>query len=294
MRNRILAAIIFLAIFPVTITAQSEPGCDVAATPCQLTDCAHLLTPCAASILADRLQDFFALFAPSATLEDWLVYPMLSGNLGDTGSVYDDLSLDNPRPVRLAFLDDGYIIAESLGDLLIETAPDDQAFPRWLVLERAAAVVPIYSAEFGADSEPGSFIRLDFTDEDAIMGVEVVDYWEGAERLEFMLARADDPDPRLQFMRCEGAAISRLEIGGRGRVSISPEDTLPIRDYPPGTANGQLDTGTAFTVLDGPTCFEDSTWWQIRTDDGRTGWISESDGLSYNAFPLEDNHEGAS
>jgi len=260
MRKYMLVFITCLLIFPAVVYAQSE-----------------------------QEQNIFRLFESIVTFEDWLVYPMLSGNLGVAGSFYADLSLDEPRLVRLAFLGEHHIIAGNLGDLLLKTANEDQPFPRWLVLERQPESAAIYSIEFGTDTEPDSFIRLDFTDKGVVTGVEAVNYWEGAESLEFMLARVGEPDPRLQFMRCEGAAISRLEIGGRGQVFLFFEETLPIRDYPPGTANGQLKSGTAFTVLAGPTCFESGAWWQIRTDEGRTGWISESDGLSYNTFPLANN-----
>jgi uncharacterized protein YgiM (DUF1202 family) len=37
----------------------------------------------------------------------------------------------------------------------------------------------------------------------------------------------------------------------------------------------QLDKGTQFTVIGGPSCADNWSWWQVKTDLGQTGWISE-------------------
>jgi hypothetical protein len=36
-----------------------------------------------------------------------------------------------------------------------------------------------------------------------------------------------------------------------------------------------LEPGTQFTIIGGPSCSDNWSWWNIRLDDGTTGWVSE-------------------
>jgi hypothetical protein len=36
-----------------------------------------------------------------------------------------------------------------------------------------------------------------------------------------------------------------------------------------------LEPNTYVTVVDGPVCADEWSWWRIRTDDGMEGWVSE-------------------
>jgi len=37
----------------------------------------------------------------------------------------------------------------------------------------------------------------------------------------------------------------------------------------------QLIAGAEFTVIDGPQCANNWSWWKIKTEDGTTGWMAE-------------------
>jgi serine/threonine-protein kinase len=76
---------------------------------------------------------------------------------------------------------------------------------------------------------------------------------------------------------CPGAPPQRLKVGERGKV-CTQSDPVKLRTNPgrASSAISSLLTGTLFTVIGGPECGGDNwSWWQIRTDDGRTGWIAE-------------------
>lgn len=80
----------------------------------------------------------------------------------------------------------------------------------------------------------------------------------------------------------------RLTIGGLARVE---EGGLPnlIRDIP-GTSGkllGQIETGTNFTVVDGPRCslVDKIVWWQVNYN-GVIGWTAEGDDGDYWVEPL--------
>ncbi len=77
---------------------------------------------------------------------------------------------------------------------------------------------------------------------------------------------------------CSGAPPSRVFLGsraqratntkyGNGRVRSGPSQQFAIIR----TAN----FGEVFTIINGPSCGGDSAWWQVRFDDGFTGWMME-------------------
>jgi hypothetical protein len=37
----------------------------------------------------------------------------------------------------------------------------------------------------------------------------------------------------------------------------------------------QLSPGASFVVIGGPSCADNWSWWNVRLDNGTTGWISE-------------------
>ncbi len=79
-----------------------------------------------------------------------------------------------------------------------------------------------------------------------------------------LVAQTDGP--------CDGFT-PRLMVDGRGRVT--PGDANNVRAEPSADAElvGQLAGGAVFTVLDGPTCADDLTWWQVAAlDDSISGW----------------------
>jgi hypothetical protein len=76
---------------------------------------------------------------------------------------------------------------------------------------------------------------------------------------------------------CPGAPPQRLTVGGRGEVCTRTDNVrLRAEAGRDATVVASLPPGTEFTVLGGPQCAGSNwSWWEIRTDDGLTGWVAE-------------------
>lgn len=75
---------------------------------------------------------------------------------------------------------------------------------------------------------------------------------------------------------CSDAPPQRVEVGRRGFV-CTQYDRLIVRTGPRKSEDEitRLVPGTYFRVIDGPVCANNWSWWEIRTDDGVKGWVSE-------------------
>ncbi len=75
----------------------------------------------------------------------------------------------------------------------------------------------------------------------------------------------------------------KLQVGDGARI-VWPKVNLRSSPEVPQTwdANivAQVEEGVRVTIIGGPECAHEGTWWQIRTEDGDTGWMREfiSDG----------------
>lgn len=87
---------------------------------------------------------------------------------------------------------------------------------------------------------------------------------------------------------CPGAPPSTISVGIRARVTSSDEDPLPLRlrQTPGGEFIVSIDEGTEFSVIGGPQCADQYTWWNIRMADGTTGWSAEGDANNYFMEPV--------
>ena len=75
---------------------------------------------------------------------------------------------------------------------------------------------------------------------------------------------------------CPGAPPQRLTEGGEG-VVCTQSDNVRLRNGPSRGSDIILNMppGTPFTVLSGPRCADDWSWWEVQTTDGITGWVAE-------------------
>ena len=75
---------------------------------------------------------------------------------------------------------------------------------------------------------------------------------------------------------CPGAPQQRMIVNQRGFV-CTQADNVRLRNAPQESASviTSMPVESQFTVIGGPACSDDWSWWQIQTDDGYTGWISE-------------------
>lgn len=81
---------------------------------------------------------------------------------------------------------------------------------------------------------------------------------------------------------CEGTLPSILSIGSTAQIANTDGIPLRVRETPGGSVLTEAAEGTAFTVIDGPECFNGYTWWQIEfTNTGTVGWSAEGDAEDY-------------
>jgi hypothetical protein len=75
---------------------------------------------------------------------------------------------------------------------------------------------------------------------------------------------------------CPGAPLQRMIVNQRGYV-CTKGDSVRLRNDPFRSASTivSLPVGSQFTVLGGPSCADNWSWWKIQTDNGYSGWISE-------------------
>jgi hypothetical protein len=87
-------------------------------------------------------------------------------------------------------------------------------------------------------------------------------------------------DLSVQPLQCPKSLASRLRIGQRAKVT--PGAPKVLRAGPAKGADVRtMAAGSAFLVLDGPTCGSDGrAWWQVNYR-GVVGWTAESDGKTY-------------
>lgn len=100
------------------------------------------------------------------------------------------------------------------------------------------------------------------------------------------------PNLAQDIKTCPSSPPMRLSIGGYGRVT--PGDANRVRDTPSrsGALVGIIEGGRSFEVLDGPTCGDGLTWWQV--DDGAlVGWTVEGADGEYWLEPADPPAEPA-
>jgi hypothetical protein len=92
--------------------------------------------------------------------------------------------------------------------------------------------------------------------------------------------------PPNQPTTCPGFMPSRLLANYSGRVT--PGDANNLRAQPSSSAErvGQIPGGDYFFVLAGPTCAENTAWWQVDYN-GTVGWTAEGQGTTYWLEPAQ-------
>jgi uncharacterized protein YgiM (DUF1202 family) len=75
---------------------------------------------------------------------------------------------------------------------------------------------------------------------------------------------------------CPGAPPQRVRLGDRVQVCTA-YDRLVVRNAPDrsSTEVARLDPGTSLTIIDGPSCANNWSWWKIQADSNVAGWVSE-------------------
>ena len=81
---------------------------------------------------------------------------------------------------------------------------------------------------------------------------------------------------------CSGLS-SRLAVGKSARVAYTDGNPMRIRANP-GLSQSvitEVPEGARFTVVGGPQCVDNTSWWRVRTNDGSEGWMAEYSNGTY-------------
>jgi len=214
--------------------------------------------------------------------EAWAAYPVISRSLGVGGEWLNDESQAESRTLMLARFDgDKKLAAQNLSQLLTQQY---NYFPETLVLDQRETDVYRFRVSYVDDYGTwGGSITVDLS-QNPVQVTEDDLQFESNSNTAFVIAPANEPDPRLAFAgeHCPGAALSRLKIGARGHALETMQGPRVLFDAIDGEQTGTVGT---FTVMSGPECRDNRAWWQITLDDGTTGWAIESEGTVYQLFP---------
>ncbi len=99
------------------------------------------------------------------------------------------------------------------------------------------------------------------------------------------------PTLAAQTTTCSSIKPSRLVIGDVARIPPELGSVFRLniraaagRESP---VVARLYAGEWITIVGGPDCADNLTWWRIQTDDGRSGWAAESDKGGYYMTPIQ-------
>lgn len=231
-----------------------------------------------------------------SALEDWLLYPTSRVGGTNIGDVVVDQTMEPPRPVRLGrFPDLNAVVVMGL-----EQFQYNSLNPIMQPLYRVDG--QSYSARYEL-RDSNFIISLTQTGE-TFEGYNRIHYpSEISEENHFILAPVAAEDPRTDrsgIRHCEGGVLSRVAIGQDARTVFAwtrlpgpdPESFYSFEGTPyhhrPDTRSivGVLPAWTTLTIIGGPECVDQETWWQIGLEDGSTGWIAEDRGGIYFLQPL--------
>lgn len=98
------------------------------------------------------------------------------------------------------------------------------------------------------------------------------------------------PTPSATPRECDDAPKTRLLPGMRAVVSEDDPRPLNLRQRATteSTRIGVIANGKILEILSGPVCADGLAWYEIRDDQGRTGYVAEGEGISYFLTPLYD------
>lgn len=80
---------------------------------------------------------------------------------------------------------------------------------------------------------------------------------------------------------CDDLSLVKLDVGDNAKVvwmkvNLRSSPEVP-QDYYANIVDDLLE-GTQFTIIGGPECAHNGTWWKVRTSSGQIGWIREYTG----------------
>ncbi len=109
--------------------------------------------------------------------------------------------------------------------------------------------------------------------------IQMQDLQKQISELQDKLAAAAAATGATAPAEAQAAAIGALTVGATAYVTRAGGLPLRLRNGPGLNHDvvGRLEPGTGMTLLAGPQQADGHAWWQIRTTDGREGWVAGED-----------------
>ena len=97
------------------------------------------------------------------------------------------------------------------------------------------------------------------------------------------------PKAPSTWSACPGTFLSQLHVGDNAMVSKDPPLPNNVRAQADKTSKFlfAIQPGEVVQITSGPGCSNNWVWWQIKTQDGRSGWTAEGDGTDYWLVPVK-------
>ncbi|MGB8984274.1 MAG: SH3 domain-containing protein [Anaerolineales bacterium] len=93
-----------------------------------------------------------------------------------------------------------------------------------------------------------------------------------------VLGSAPGTTKSTQSYWCDDLSYVKLKVGDRAKVvwlkvNLRTAPIVPMEYYE--NSIEKVAEGTPITIIGGPACAHEGTWWQVRTKKGQTGWMRE-------------------
>lgn len=93
-----------------------------------------------------------------------------------------------------------------------------------------------------------------------------------------VLGPASGTTKSTQSYWCDDLSYVKLKVGDRAKVvwlkvNLRTAPIVPMEYYE--NSIEKVEEGTPVTIIGGPACAHEGTWWQVRTKKGQTGWMRE-------------------
>jgi len=77
---------------------------------------------------------------------------------------------------------------------------------------------------------------------------------------------------------CDDLDGVKLKVGDKAKIvfdKVNLRSNPKVPDVWDENIVAQLEMGTSITIIDGPECAHEGTWWKVRTANGKSGWMRE-------------------
>jgi hypothetical protein len=223
----------------------------------------------------------------TSRLQTWRAYPILQWGDGSGGPSARFVTRDEPFNVRLAFYDEADMQRVLALGVSLTPETDESPFANVDVLAPEADAGDAYQVFYFIPNWHESSFKASLTvlEDDLLVLDQTLWLFEGGGGTQSLLVPVDAPDPRAMLRTTTCAAPSRLRVGMTARnrpYDENWEQVDELYDAPFGTARFY---GGEVTIIGGGECSGVIYWWEVRTEDGDTGWMQENSDTAYRLHP---------